>query len=164
MHDDLIKKKLFKMIKSIFKTVLVLFTLFTVGCTDKKNQETIDYYLSQPRDSELLGWWKYDTENDSVFWYFKEAGTIGVLHMDGETSDYSESRYYWYTEKNDRKILHYFHPYGGLYASEYSHDYYEIKNDSLWVSSGIEGDKYYRSELNPFMAKTTAPKGYEHVK
>jgi hypothetical protein len=44
------------MIKSIFKTVLVLFTLFTVGCS-KKDDDKIDYYLSQPRDTNLNGWW-----------------------------------------------------------------------------------------------------------
>lgn len=101
------------------------------ACSDKKNQETIDYYLSQPKDAELLGWWKWNLEDESAlcYWYFKESGTIGELpYMDGKTLQYSELRYYWYTEKNDRKILHRFHPYGGLYASENDRDYYKIEN------------------------------------
>jgi hypothetical protein len=84
---------------------------------------------------------------------------------DEEVPYYSEYRYYWYTEeKNNRKILYLFHPYGGLYASDYSRKYYEIRNDSLWVSSGIEGDQFYHPELSLSVVKTTAPKGYEHVK
>jgi hypothetical protein len=100
------------MIKNIFKTVLVLFTLVTISCTDKKNRETIDYILSQHRDSELLGWWKWNLEDDAAFyyWYFKESGTIGELppYTDGTASSYSECEYYWYTEKKDREILYRF--------------------------------------------------------
>jgi hypothetical protein len=154
------------MIKSIFKIVLVFFVLFSVGCTDKKNRETIDYILSQHRDSELLGWWKWNLEDDAAFyyWYFKESGTIGELqHTDGTASSYSECEYYWYTEKKDREILHRFYPHAWFEGKEYYHDYYKIKNDSLWRSSGIEGDRFFE-ELRLFAVKVSAPKGYEHVK
>jgi hypothetical protein len=137
--------------------------MFT-SCSDRKDRETVDYYLSQSRDPDLVGWWKYDTEeNGSVFWYFKEAGTIATLTCDGEGEYYSEIRYYWYTEKkNGRKILYLFRPIGRLYGSDDSRDYYEIRNDSLWMSSGIEGDKFYREELLAFVKKTIAPEGYEN--
>jgi hypothetical protein len=145
------------------KLILFILVCMLASCSDRKNQETVDYYLSQPRDSDLLGWWKYDTENSSVFWNFKETGTIAELTCDGEGDYYSEYVYYWYTEKkNDRKILYLFHPYGGLYASEYNRCYYEIRNDSIWKSSGIEGDKFYREELLAFIGKTIAPEGYEN--
>lgn len=138
--------------------------MFT-ACSDKKNKETIDYYLSQPKDPELLGWWKHDIETGSVFWHFREAGIISTLTDSEGNFYYSEYQYYWYIkEENDRKILYLFRPVGGLYASEYIRGYYEIKNDSLWVSSGIEGDQFYNSELSPFIARTTAPEGYEQVK
>jgi hypothetical protein len=130
----------------------------------KKNQETIDYYLSQSRDPDLVGWWKWNLEDEFAFyWHFKETGTIADLqHMGGETEHYSEFRYYWYTEKkNGRNILYSFHHYGGLKGSDYSRDYYEIRNDSLWMSSGIEGDKFFH-ELVFFGVRTTAPEGYEN--
>jgi hypothetical protein len=102
-------------------------------------------------------------EIDSSFWYFKGNGTILKLeYMDGTLYNDSEDWYYWYTEKKeDRKILHLFHPYGGLYASQYSRGYYKIENDSLWNSAGIDGD-VQPAELSLFATKTTAPKGYEN--
>jgi hypothetical protein len=137
----------------------LIFMVFT-ACSDKKNQETIDFILSQPRDADLTGWWKWNT--DSVFWYFKKTGTISeIVYQNGTVYRNPEDWYYWYTEKNDRKILHYFHPYGGPYASEYNHVYYKIENDFLWRSDGIEGD-IQPTELHLFAVKTTAPKEYEN--
>jgi hypothetical protein len=37
----------------------------------------------------------------------------------------------------------------------------KFENDSLWLSSGIEGDKFFH-ELTFFAVRTTAPKGYEN--
>ena len=59
------------MMKSIFKTVLMLFTLFAVGCS-KKDDDKIDYYLSQPRDTDLNGWWVSKNQGiDSMFFNFQ---------------------------------------------------------------------------------------------
>jgi hypothetical protein len=145
--------------------ILSMLVFMLAACSDKKNQETIDHFLSQPRDADLLGWWKCNIENESTFdyWYFKEVGIISALsYIDGRFSHYSESQYYWYTKKDDRNILYRFHPYGGIYASDYGRDYYKVENDSLWVSSGIEGDSFYRKELNFFAVRTTEPEEYEN--
>jgi hypothetical protein len=139
----------------------LIFIMFT-ACTEKKNQETIDFFLSQPRDADLLGWWKYYTENDSIFWHFKEPGTILVSpYMDGILWNTPENRYYWYTEEKDRKVLHYFCPRAWFEGKDYSRGYYKIENDSLWLSSGIEGDKFFH-ELTFFMVRTSTPEGYEN--
>ncbi|MDR2383510.1 MAG: hypothetical protein LBD76_06470 [Prevotellaceae bacterium] len=59
---------------------LILFFMLT-ACSDKKDKETIDYFLSQPRDTELLGWWKWNRGDEPAcyYWYFRESGTIGEL-------------------------------------------------------------------------------------
>jgi hypothetical protein len=121
------------------KLLLFILACMLASCSDRKNQETVDYYLSQPRDPDLVGWWKYDTEeNGSVFWYFKEPGTIAELTCDGDGEYYSEIRYYWYTEKkNGRKILYLFRPVGRLYGSDDARDYYEIRNDYQAELKGI---------------------------
>jgi hypothetical protein len=136
-----------------------------IACSDKKDKETIEYFLSQPRDPELLGWWKWNLEDEPAcsYWYFRESGTIGDLSYITDELVLSEHRYYWYTEENDRKILYLFRPIGSLYGSDSGRDYYKIKNDSLWKSSGIEGDRFFH-ELSLFAVKTTAPEGYEQVK
>jgi hypothetical protein len=147
------------------KLILFILVCMLASCSDRKNQETADYFLSQSRDPDLVGWWKYDIEeNGSFFFNYKETGTIAELsYSDGKAGYYFESQYYWYTEKkNGRKILYKFRPGGVLYGSDYSNDYYEIRNDSLWKSSGIEGDKFYHAEMTFFVVKTTAPEGYEN--
>jgi hypothetical protein len=152
------KNKLF-----LLMLILILTALFSVGCNDKKNQETVDYILSQPKDPDLAGWWKRNTENDSVFWYIKKTGTISELeYRDGNVYNDSEDWYYWYTEKkDDKQIFHCFHPRGWIDGKDYSHVYYKIENDSFWKSAGIEGD-IQPTELYLFAVRATAPQGYEN--
>jgi hypothetical protein len=146
-----------------FVLILSVLAFMFTACSDKKNQETIDFFLSQPRDSELLGWWKLNTEIDSVFWHFKESGTISELeYRDGNVYNDSEDWYYWYTEEKDgKKILYEFHPRGYLEGKDYSSGYYKIEGDSLWNSAGIDGG-IQPTELVLFATRTTAPKGYEN--
>jgi hypothetical protein len=42
---------------TLFSSALI-FMMFAT-CTEKKNQETIDFILSQQRDSDLVGWSNY---------------------------------------------------------------------------------------------------------
>jgi hypothetical protein len=144
-----------KKIKLVLSILVFMFT----ACSDKKNQETIDFFLSQPRDPELIGWWKWNTETDSVFWHFKESGTISELeYKDGNVYNDSEDRYYWYTEeREEKKILYEFYPRGWFEGKDYGNGYYKIEGDSLWKSAGIEGG-VQPTELYLFATKTTAPK------
>jgi hypothetical protein len=149
------------------KLVFLILVFLLSACSDNKDKETVDYFLSQPRDAELLGWWKWNLGDEPAcsYWYFRESGTIDQLSYitEGVDLDYAEHQYYWYTEKKDRKILYRFRPIGRLYGTDYGRGYYKIENDSLWMSSGIEGDKFFH-ELSLFAVKITAPEGYEHVK
>ena len=131
--------------KNFIKIVLVLFVaIFSVSCNKKWNREKIEYYLSQPRDPELFGWWKIV---DPGFWNLKSSGTITEASFTQSTNDYYiyESRYYWYTEKtnDNRKILHLFEPSGVLEKKYEPSYYYLIRNDSLWITSALDDSDLY---------------------
>jgi hypothetical protein len=150
--------------KDFLKMVLISFvTVFFVTCND--GDEKIEYYLSQPRDTDLVGWWKwsYDEANDiQTFWKFNQTGTTTELSFqNGKVDNYEEDRYYWYTgKKGNKNILYTFRKGSLIYGNEEYRGYYKIVGDSLWQSAGIEGD-IQPSELYFFGTKTDAPEGYE---
>jgi hypothetical protein len=145
--------------KNIFKTGLVLFALLSTNCNDKKDDDKIDYYLSQPRDIDLTGWWvRSNGEIDSMFYNFqRETGRFFAVEYD--KGSYLEHKFdtYWFTEKSEnRNILHQFEKHGGLYGSAEYTRYYKIANDSLWMSDGI-GEISGNSDLAFWGVKTIAP-------
>jgi hypothetical protein len=151
--------------KYFVKIILISFVPVFFATCHNDGDEKIEYYLSQPRDADLVGWWKwpYNDESDiQTFWKFKQTGTITELtFQNGKVDNYEEDWNYWYTEKEgNTNILHTFHKYGGLYNHDEGRGYYKIVGDSLWKSGGIEGD-VNSSELYFFGTKTEAPEGYE---
>jgi hypothetical protein len=145
--------------KSIFKTVLMLFTLFSVGCS-KKDDDKIDYYLSQPRDADLIGWWIHENKqgNYSIYFNFQQNGIFLVVEYEKEI--YSEYIYvtYWFTEKSENKnILYKFEKHDGtLYKSIENKNLYKVINDSLWISDNL--GTWDDPELTFWGVRTTAPK------
>ncbi|MDR1595050.1 MAG: hypothetical protein LBS43_11295 [Prevotellaceae bacterium] len=132
--------------KICFKIVLLLFCAgCIIACGNGKDYDQREYFLSQPRDPKLLGWWKhpYDSIHKiQTFWNFQQDATITVLsYMDGsDIDDYAP--YYWYTEKKDENILHIFVESGLPEYLEY-HSYYKIVNDSIWCSENIHSTELY---------------------
>jgi hypothetical protein len=157
--------KMTLVMKDFLKMALIIsvIPIFFAACYEDGDKK-IEYYLSQPKDTALVGWWKwsYDDENDiQYFWKFKQTGTITQLVFRDSKFDYDEDLYYWYTEKKgDKNILYTFHKVGVLYNHDEGRGYYKIVGDSLWQSGGIEGD-VNSSELYFFGTKTDAPEGYE---
>ncbi|MDR1595051.1 MAG: hypothetical protein LBS43_11300 [Prevotellaceae bacterium] len=145
--------------KNILKTVLVLFTLFSVGCS-KKDDDKIDYYLSQPRDADLNGWWSRTDEFGGLYyWNFQQSGKLLEVYSSTVENpvfrEYDDK--YWFTEDKDNKnILNIFEKHGGLYGSIEYHFYYTVVNDTLWTSNGIE-EYSNDTELKILWLKTTAP-------
>jgi hypothetical protein len=132
--------------KICFKIVLLLFCAgYIISCGNSKDYDCREYFLSQPRDAELLGWWKrpYDSIHKfQTFWNFRHDATITVLsYIDGSDPDEYEP-YYWYTEKKDKNILHVFVESGLPEYLEY-HNYYKIVNDSIWCSENIHSTEFY---------------------
>ena len=143
--------------KKFIKIILVLFVaICCVSCSKKRYNEKVEYYMSQPKDPELLGWWK--TLSHRAFYNFKSNGRVARLEysnedhliLDGTDMDY------WHTKIDDknRKILCMFYLYG--YGSDESCGYYIIRNDSLWKSAYIEGDKF-PSEMYLFGVRCEEP-------
>jgi hypothetical protein len=142
--------------KNILKTVLVLFTLFSVGCS-KKDDDKIDYYLSQPRDTDLFGWWTRIDETGSYYWHFQQTGRIFEVHYSSPSDIFQYDDKYWFVEnKEGKNILNVFEKHGGLYGSIEYQSYYKVVNDTLWTSNGIE-EYSNDTELKILWLKTTAP-------
>lgn len=135
----------------------MLFTLFLFGC-DKKDNDKIDYYLSQPRDANLVGWWSRSDESGSLYyWNFQQSGKLLEIYSSTAENpvfqEYDDK--YWFTEKKDNKnILNIFEKHGGLYGSIEYNFYYKVVSDSLWKSDGLDE---LDSELRTLWLKTTAP-------
>jgi hypothetical protein len=144
--------------KFFIRTVLLLYAGCIIACGNDKGYNQHEYILAQPRDTDLLGWWKrpYDSlHNDQTFWHFQQNATITVLsYVNGKPVNYAP--YYWYTEKNDRNILHIFAE-SGMAGYLEDHSYYKIANDSVWMSEDLHSTRLYF-----FGEKTHAPpEGYK---
>ena len=127
--------------KSFVKIISLLFVyMFCTSCTSKWNNEKVAYYLSQPRDPELTGWWKMG----GYFWNLKSTGTIAEMTLLQYNGEYfvDEDRFYWHTEKKSdtEKIFHHFNTAGWMDKKYEINAYYMVRNDSLWLSSNIEGN------------------------
>jgi hypothetical protein len=125
----------------------------------------IDYYLSQPRDTDLNGWWVSKNQGiDSMFFNFQqEAGEFLIVEYN--EGIYSEHTFktYWFTKKDgDKNILYRFEKHGSLYGSAEYKNFYKVVNDSLWKSSLL--GNWDDPELTFWGVRTIAPEGYEHVK
>jgi hypothetical protein len=147
--------------KVFLKIILILLVLiFFTACRKNEEDRRVKFYLSQPRDAALFGWWEkpYDSiRNIAFFWKFKQTGTItDLVFQNDKVEIYYENLHYWYTEKRtDKNIIHAFFD-DGLGIIE-SNDYYKIVGDSLWVSNGISDT----AKLYFYMKKNVAPEGYE---
>jgi hypothetical protein len=147
--------------KILIKIILILLVpVFFAACRKNENGGIVNFYLSQPRDAALFGWWEepYDSVNNiASFWKFNQTGTITDLVLENDTVFlYYEDFHYWYTEKQgDKNAMHaIFYDGFWFFAND---DYYKIVGDSLWLSNGISDT----AKLYFYMKKTVAPEGYE---
>lgn len=102
------------------------------GC-NKEDQDLRDFYLSQPRDFNLIGTW-VSVSQSSTSEIYKEDGYIYVCSelMNGEI--YSKKGDCWYTI-GDSILKRYTYTDSHLYGSvEYPAKYYKIEGDSLYLS------------------------------
>lgn len=102
------------------------------GC-NKEDQGLRDFYLSQQRDSNLIGTW-VSTSQSSTFEIYKEDGYIYICSklLNGET--YNKKGDCWYTI-GDSILKRYTYTGNYLYGSvEYPAKYYKIEDDNLYLS------------------------------
>lgn len=115
-----------------FLSLKVIATILTLtGCT-KDDQNLRDFYLSQPRDPNLIDRWK-STNDPTMYQIYSEDGYVynyseGDIDINGSQGDC------WYTE-GDSILRRYY--YAGSYfksSKEYPARYYKIENDFLYIS------------------------------
>jgi hypothetical protein len=119
-------------------TVLAL-----AGC-DKagENERITNFYLSQPRDPELVGWWAdvSGAERDAVFHWYRADGVVlsDLKYYNGAIDLRGQPQIYWYTNGN---IFHWFHRNDSWkgWSPQATHEY-EIRGDELWTTTGGDSD------------------------
>lgn len=119
----------------------VIALLCMMSCSHKdENDEIMNFYLSQPRDPELVGWWEYEyTDGDGItttlYHYFNENGTV-VMNMEYRNGalDRGTGVWYWYATDN---VYHTFDRHDSWLKgrSPQSETRYEVRGDELWIDS-----------------------------
>jgi len=153
-------RKDFLKIILIILLVPVFFAACKRGDNDGGKGGLIRFWLSQPRDAALFGWWEapYDSIFDiKTFWQFKQSGTItDLVFKNDEVFFHYEDNHYWYTEEHADKNAMYAIFDDGVWFRE-SDNYYKVVGDSLWMTNEISDT----SKLYFYMTKTEAPEGYK---
>lgn len=128
----------------------IVVTFFTVGCSNKnENEEIMNFYLSQPRDPELVGWWERQAGGDEgkvTYKWFRKDGTaiMNMTYRNGILTDatgtdyrYAKAIHYWYAKDG---VYHTFDRNDGWLKgwSPQSETRYEIRGDELWIDNKPE--------------------------
>lgn len=129
-----------KMKKTFLLTTLAaLFALS--GCDgDKRRDDAImRFYLSQPRDPRLVGWWENERPAEDEFSYytcFNADGTAYECSRDFNGKLW-RNLVYWYSKDGVYHIFErpdsYVH-WKGKAGSTESHIEYEVRGDELWTN------------------------------
>ncbi len=124
---------------------VLLFAAFTAalafaGCSDKhENDEIMRFYLSQPRDPELVGWWVQAGEPSegelSIHYYvFNADGTawwVAKNLSDGKL--FRNPVEYWYAKDG---VYHVFERHDSWAYGNCEYDTeYEVRGDELWINN-----------------------------
>ena len=127
---------------SMKKLLIAAALVLSVGCSNKdENEARTSFYLSQPRDPALVGWWKedisgYNSDGTAAIFYtwFKETGTVVVFMRDnnGTLDTKGSDTWYWYAKEG---VYHTFDRNDSAMKgrSPESATQYEIRGDELWV-------------------------------
>lgn len=113
-------------------TLLLLFTeLLFSGCT-KGDRALLDFYLTQPRDPNLIGKWK-SLNDPSMYQIYSEDGYI-YNYSDGDINIAGVQGDCWYTE-GDSILRRYFYTGSSVKGSkEQPARYYKIEDGYLYIS------------------------------
>jgi hypothetical protein len=128
--------------KLIYGLITAVSLLQLSGCNKAdENERIMNFYLSQPRDPELVGWWAGVNSDgrDSLFHWYRADGVVlndlkyynGAIDLKGVSQSC-----YWYTNEN---VFHWFHRRDSWKGwSPQAHHRYEIRGDELWTSDGTD--------------------------
>lgn len=111
--------------------ISVLLLSIIMGCT-KGDKELLDFYLSQPKDSRLIGEWHHPID-PSMITFYSEDGYI-YNYPEGDINTKGSPGDCWYTE-GDSILRRYF--YTGSYFNssvQYPAVQYKIEDNNLYLS------------------------------
>lgn len=128
---------------------LTIFLLSTfLSCGDKKEEEMMrDFYLSQKRDPNLVGWWfiEGDSGQDKRYQEFQSGGVLkDAYRKESDNKLYIlKSDEYWYTKGDTLMIYDYNESW--MYGSREFAVGYKISQsrDSLFLSDKFDNNFYY---------------------
>lgn len=124
--------------KAFLLTAALLLAL--AGCSDKREDDArMRFYLSQPRDPELVGWWEDAKPAEDDFCYytcFNADGTAYECYRDFNGTLW-RNLYYWYSSDGVYHLFErpnsYVHWQGKAGSSEWDYDY-EVRGNELWTN------------------------------
>jgi hypothetical protein len=131
--------------KAFLFAAVAAVAVLAAACSHKKeNDEIMRFYLSQPRDPELVGWWQAenDSEGNEQFTAFRADGSMALNITASRGELYPRWCSYWYTKEN---VLHEFYRFSDTWASPYApqHRYlYEIRENELWMRRDGDAEWY----------------------
>ena len=124
------------------KKLLIAAALFALcGCDGDKREDDamVRFYLSQPRDPELVGWWENERVAEDNFRYYTCFNIDGTAYECTRDSNGKLWRnlMYWYSKDGvcyifDR-LNSYVHWKGDADSTE-SRVKYEVRGDELWTN------------------------------
>lgn len=91
-----------------YKIYIAAFIILFSGCTTKKKDEMLkDFYMSQKRDSILIGNYKLLTTDSSVvpYYSFEKSGNLIISSSPGFDTLNVEPKSYWYSNSDTIFIL-----------------------------------------------------------
>jgi hypothetical protein len=123
--------------------LLLFFADCFIACGNNKDYNPLEYIFAQPKDADLIGWWKcpHDSTTYSL-WYFQQNAALTSYTYTNEALVLT-TNHYWFTEKQDENILHIFTT--GFFEGHYFDNprYYKIANDSIWMSADLNNKEWY---------------------
>lgn len=125
--------------KKLCLSLLILLILLSLFGCDIDDKELLDFYLSQPKDSNLIGKWQ-SLADPSMYQIYGEDGYI-YNYSDWGISKTQTRGDCWYTE-GDSILRRYF--YTGSYFTKSKESpilYYKIIEDLLYISDSKSFDK-----------------------
>lgn len=125
--------------KKLNLSLLILLILTPLSGCDRDDKKLLDFYLSQPKDSNLIGKWQ-SLADPSMYQIYGEDGYI-YNYSDWDISKTQTRGDCWYTE-GDSILRRYF--YTGSYFTQSKESpmlYYKIIEDFLYISERNYFDK-----------------------
>ena len=122
------------------KLLIAAALVLSVGCSNKdENEARTSFYLSQPRDPALVGWWVQASEpaDGEMSIHYTVFNTDGTMYWasrrlsDGKL--FKNPTWYWYAKDG---VYHIFERRDSWAKASTEYDVvYEVRGDEMWIDN-----------------------------